>query len=111
MNPLTPYLSPTEAPLRADVDAWRGLTVLEFGTDWCGHCRAAQDPVAQALTQQPKWQHLKVEDGPGRALGRSFRVKLWPTLVLLQDGQEVGRLLRPTAAAEMAAALKAVQRV
>jgi len=111
MNPLTPYLSPTEAPLRADVDAWRGLKVLEFGTDWCGHCRAAQAPVAQALTQQPEWQHLKVEDGPGRALGRSFRVKLWPTLVLLQNGQEVGRLLRPTAAAEVATALKAVQRV
>jgi thioredoxin 1 len=67
--------------------------------------------VAQALTQQPEWQHLKVEDGPGRALGRSFRVKLWPTLVLLQNGQEVGRLLRPTAAAEVATALKAVQRV
>ena len=111
MATTAPYLSEIEAPSRADVDALRGLTLLEFGTDWCGHCRAAQAPVAQALTQQPKWQHLKVEDGPGRALGRSFRVKLWPTLVLLQDGQEVGRLVRPTASAEVAAALKAVQRV
>ena len=109
MNPVTPYLSPTEAPQRADLDAWRGLTVLEFGTDWCGHCRAAQAPVAQALTQQPQWQHLKVEDGPGRALGRSFRVKLWPTLVFLQDGQEVARLVRPTAAAEVTEALTAVR--
>ena len=105
------YLSPADAPSRAEIDTSRGPLLLEFGTDWCGHCRAAQAPVAQALTQQPEWQHLKVEDGPGRALGRSFRVKLWPTLVLLQDGQEVGRLLRPTAAAEVAAALKAVQRV
>lgn len=109
MTPFKPYLSPTEAPLRADVDAWRGLTVLEFGSDWCGHCRAAQAPVAQALALQPAWQHLKVEDGPGRPLGRSFRVKLWPTLVLLQGGQEVTRLVRPTAAADVAAALKAVR--
>jgi len=92
----SPYLSETEAPLPTEVQAWRGLTLLEFGTDWCGHCRAAQSLVAQALAQQPHWRHVKVEDGSGRPLGRSFRVKLWPTLVLLRDGQEVERLVRPT---------------
>jgi len=49
--------------------------------------------------------HNKVEDGPGRRLGRSYRVKLWPTLIFLRDGQEVERLVRPTQAAEVAAAL------
>jgi thioredoxin 1 len=95
MSTFKPYLSDTEAPSRTEVDAWRGLTVLEFGTEWCGHCRAAQLLIAQALAAQPHWQHCKVEDGPGRALGRHYRVKLWPTLVLLRDGQEVGRLVRP----------------
>ncbi len=103
-----PYLRETEAPTRAEVDARQGLTLLEFGTDWCGHCRAAQAPLADALQQQPQWQHVKVEDGPGRALGRSYRVKLWPTLVLLRDGQEVARLVRPTQAADIATALNAV---
>lgn len=107
MTSLKPYLSETEAPSRADVDALRGLTLLEFGTDWCGHCRAAQAAVAQALSQLPQWQHLKVEDGPGRALGRSYRVKLWPTLLVLRDGQEVARVVRPTAAQEVLAALSA----
>jgi thioredoxin 1 len=100
-----PYLSETEAPSRDELDALRGLTVLEFGTDWCGHCRAAQPAVAQALAQHTGWQHLKVEDGAGRALGRSFRVKLWPTLVFLRDGQEVSRLVRPTTAQEVNTAL------
>ena len=104
-----PYLSETEAPSRADVDALQGLTLLEFGTDWCGHCRAAQPAVAEALAQQPQWRHLKVEDGPGRALGRSFRVKLWPTLVLLRDGQEVARLVRPTRADDVLQVLTQVQ--
>ncbi|WP_256659840.1 thioredoxin family protein, partial [Pseudomonas sp. LS-2] len=36
------------------------------------------------------------EDGSGRRLGRSFGVKLWPTLVFMRDGQEVARLVRPT---------------
>jgi thioredoxin 1 len=36
-----------------------------------------------------------VEDGSGRPLGRSFGVKLWPTLIFLADGREVARLVRP----------------
>ena len=41
---------------------------------------------------------------PGRAgvLGRSFRVQLWPTLILLKDGQEVARGVRPSDAADLA---------
>jgi thioredoxin 1 len=103
-----PYLSQIEAPSRAEVDALSGLTLLEFGTDWCGHCRAAQGLVAEALAQQPQWQHLKVEDGSGHALGRSYRVKLWPTLLVLRDGQEVARVVRPTAVQDVLAALTAV---
>ncbi len=44
----------------------------------------------------PALRHLKIEDGSGRRLGRSFHIKLWPTLVFLRDGQEVARLVRPT---------------
>jgi thioredoxin 1 len=101
-----PYLSETEAPHRAEVEALPGMTLLEFGTDWCGHCRAAQPALAEVLPGLEGWRHLKVEDGPGRPLGRSYRVKLWPTLVLLRDGQEVARLVRPTGAEDIAAALR-----
>jgi len=40
--------------------------------------------------------HVKVEDGPGRPLGRSFRVKLWPSLVFLRDGKVVRQVARPS---------------
>ncbi|WP_300557525.1 thioredoxin family protein [Limnohabitans sp. Rim8] len=95
MNTFKPYLSAIEASSLAEVQALPGLVLLEFGTQWCGHCRAAQPLIAQALASHQHLQHLKIEDGPGRALGRHYRVKLWPTLVLLRDGHEVGRLARP----------------
>ena len=80
---------------RADVAAMRGATLLEFGTNWCGHCRAAQPVIASALKDHPGLRHLKISDASGKRLGRSFTVKLWPTLILLQDGKEVARVVRP----------------
>jgi thioredoxin 1 len=99
------YLSDIQAPLRAEVDAWSGLTLLEFGTGWCGHCRAAQ-PLREALwAHYPHWRHVQIEDGSGRALGRSFGVRLWPTWVLLQQGQVLGQWVRPFSLSQIQASL------
>lgn len=95
----------TSAPDRAEVDALAGATVLEFGTDWCGWCRGAQPLIHSALRQHPGIRHLKIEDGKGRPLGRSFSVKLWPTLIFLKDGREVARVVRPHDAQPIADAL------
>ena len=92
-------------PARSAIDQLAGSAVLEFGTSWCGYCMAAQAPIAEAMDAHPDVQHIKVEDGKGQPLGRSFRVKLWPTLVFLRDGREVARLVRPTDAAAISRAL------
>lgn len=97
-----------EAPDRAEVDAMRGALLLEFGANWCGHCQAAQPAIQSALAGNPALVHRKVEDGPGRRLGRSYRVKLWPTLIFLKDGQEVARLVRPTEALVVQDALRSL---
>lgn len=97
-----------DVPTRDAVEAMRGPLVLEFGTDWCGHCQAAQPAISEALRTRTDVTHLKIEDGKGRPLGRSFAVKLWPTLVVLQDGQEVARVVRPTSVADLASAFSAL---
>ena len=82
-------------PARADIDHLPGSVLLEFGAGWCPHCQAIQQPLETLLASFPQVRHLKVEDGKGRPLGRSFRVKLWPNLVFLRDGQVVLQLARP----------------
>ena len=95
-------------PQRADLDKLEGATLIEFGTPWCGYCRAAQLSIGAATAQYPNVRHLKIADGPGRPLGRSFRVKLWPTLVFMKDGVEMSKLVRPRGSAEIAQALEQI---
>jgi len=92
-------------PSRIEIDALEEPTIVEFGTSWCGYCRAAAPLIAEVLASHPRIRHIKVEDGPGRLLGRSFRVKLWPTLLFMHRGQEVARLVRPADRREMERAL------
>ncbi len=95
-------------PTRDDIDAMPGLVALEFGTDWCGFCQGARSLIDRALGAHPAVRHISVEDGKGKRLGRTFGVKLWPTLVLLRDGREVARVVRPRSDAELASAFAAL---
>ena len=100
--PYTARFTP-ETLSRPQVDAQTGPLVLEFGTSWCGWCRGAQPHVRAAFEQAgADVPHVKIEDGSGRPLGRSFKVKLWPTLVLLHDGQELARVVRPVSGEDLA---------
>jgi len=90
-----------QEPARIEIDARAGHTLLEFGAPWCGHCIGAQTAIEEALSAQGDVVHFKIEDGRGKPLGRSFRVKLWPTLVLMHDGVEVARVVRPVAAEQV----------
>lgn len=82
-------------PPRDEVDRLPGPTLIEFGSPGCGHCRMAEPLIESALKVHPGVRHIRIEDGSGRRLGRSFKVKLWPTLVFIKDGQEIARLVRP----------------
>jgi thioredoxin 1 len=86
--------SPSELD-SAEIAHWSGAAVLDFGVNWCGYCQAAQPSIDAAFANHPEVRHVKIEDGKGRRLGRSFQVKLWPTLIFLKDGREIARVVRP----------------
>lgn len=92
-------------PARADVDVMSGAVVLEFGAPWCPHCIGAQPLLKAALAARDDVRHLKIEDGPGRPLGRSFGIKLWPSVLVLRDGVELTRVVRPGSQDEIERAL------
>ncbi|MBA4141807.1 MAG: thioredoxin family protein [Nitrosospira sp.] len=95
-------------PGRAEIDSLEGPAVVEFGATWCGYCRVAQPLIASAFSGFPLVRHIKIEDGKARRLGRSFGVKLWPTLIFLNHGKEVTRLVRPTDAGAINSALGSI---
>ena len=95
-------------PSREQVDTLAGATVLEFGAAWCGICLAARPVFDEVLAEQSGVRHIKIEDGKGRRLGRTFGVKLWPTFVFLRDGKEVARVVRPRTAEELRSAFRAL---
>lgn len=101
--PLTNELS------REEVNSLKGATLLEFGAEWCGYCQAAQPMIASALALFPYVQHIKIEDGKGKKLGRLFNVKLWPTLIFMTDGIERKRLVRQINADELSASLQLIR--
>ena len=85
-----------EEPSRDEIDRMTGPVVLEFGASWCGHCQELAPQLREEMQRYPNIPHIKVEDGRGKPLGRSFRVKLWPTLVFMRDGQVVQQVSRPS---------------
>ena len=86
---------------REQLDQTNELILLEFGIDACPHCQRGIQAM-RGVSEFSTLKHIAIEDGPGRRLGRTFRVKLWPTYILLKEGCELARIVRPQSSADFA---------
>jgi thioredoxin 1 len=90
------HMQPAILINREFLDQLSGAVMVEFGAEWCGYCQAAQTIIKHAIAGYPDIKHINIEDGKGQRLGRTYAIKLWPTLIFLKDGIEIERIISPS---------------
>ena len=70
-----------------------GLVLVDFYSVGCGPCQMMAPAIESVATRfKEKAVVAKVNAGISRRLAYQFRVRAYPTLVLLQDGREIIRV-------------------
>lgn len=71
-----------------------GVVLVDFFADWCGPCKAlvpVLDELAGEMSGKASFAKLDIDQGASTA--SKYQVTSVPTLILLKEGQEVGRLV------------------
>ena len=71
-----------------------GVTLVDFYADWCGPCRMLA-PILEKIANKLKGKaHVaKLDVDSSQRTASAFQVTSIPTLVLIQNGKEVGRIV------------------
>jgi thioredoxin-like negative regulator of GroEL len=97
------------APEKGPVDATKenfdeltgsGLVLVDVWADSCRPCVALAPHMAHIASTNPDLTVVKLDASKARRLCMSLQVRGLPTILLLQDGQEVARISEPNLIAE-----------
>jgi len=71
-----------------------GLWLVDFFADWCGPCRMLV-PVLEEVAAEMKGKvsFIKVDVDSCQKTAAKYEVTSVPTIILVKDGQEVGRIV------------------
>lgn len=98
-----PILPSAEA---AALTAARGVTLIDFTAKWCGPCKQLAPILAGLATEygaQVRVVAVDVDDS--QDVAQHYGVRAMPTMVLLRDGAEVGRVVGTRSRAFLAGVL------
>lgn len=68
-----------------------GKVVVDFYADWCGPCQMLKPVFAELSSEYDDVMFVKVNTEHEPGLAQEFEVRSIPTMVIMKDGQEVGR--------------------
>lgn len=78
----------------------QGVTLVDFYADWCGPCKMIAPIVDELATEYAgKANIVKVNVDEVQDVASQFSIRSIPTLTILKDGKEIGRVIgfRPKA--------------
>ena len=71
-----------------------GVTAIDFTAAWCGPCKVMEPVLAALATEYAgRVRIVAVDVNHEPLLAERFGVRSMPTLVVLRDGREVGRVV------------------
>ena len=81
----------TDASFVDNVLNQKGVVVVDFWAPWCGPCRMVGPVMEEIAAEHPNIKVGKINVDEQPELARQFRVMSIPTLVVMKNGEVVGR--------------------
>ena len=70
-----------------------GKTVFLFTPDWCGDCRFLKPLLPEIEAENPDFTFVKVNRDDYMEVAKKWNIYGIPSLVVLENGQEIGRFV------------------